>query len=191
MKKTLFVICGPSCSGKTTLLNRLIRQRGQHGAIARVITTTTRPARPGEVDAVDYHFVDQLTFGGMADGGKLLEWIAFQGFLYGISAESLVTATTKSPIAGVVCTPHALPKLRRWCEQNDIDVRAIFVDADPLQLAGRLDERCEAWDVSQPVLRAGLENQATNWRAMWQYDLVLRDVDPDQCVSEVSALLPA
>ena len=44
---------------------------------------TTRPPRPGEVDGVDYFFVDRDRFLAARDAGELLEWAEYSGHLYG------------------------------------------------------------------------------------------------------------
>lgn len=47
------------------------------------VSVTTRPARPGEVDGVDYHFVDHPTFDRMVRDDELLEHAEFAGNCYG------------------------------------------------------------------------------------------------------------
>jgi guanylate kinase len=49
----LLVIAGPAGSGKSTLCDRLIQEVP---AFQRVVTTTTRSPRDGEVNGVHYHF---------------------------------------------------------------------------------------------------------------------------------------
>ena len=49
----LLVIAGPAGSGKSTLCERLLRERP---GFSRVVTTTTRAPRPGEINGVHYHF---------------------------------------------------------------------------------------------------------------------------------------
>jgi len=48
------VIAGPTAAGKDTLRNALLEQDPQ--AFVRVLSTTTRPSRPGEQEGVDYYF---------------------------------------------------------------------------------------------------------------------------------------
>jgi guanylate kinase len=43
------------------------------------VSVTTRPPRPGEVDGVDYFFVDEDAFTRMVDAGELLEWAEIVG----------------------------------------------------------------------------------------------------------------
>jgi guanylate kinase len=73
------VVSGPSGVGKSTVVNVLA---GRHPLFFS-ISATTRAARPGETDGVEYYFVDQEAFGRMRDSGELLEWAEYSGNLYG------------------------------------------------------------------------------------------------------------
>ena len=50
----LLVLAGPAGSGKSTLCERIVREVP---GFERVITTTTRAPRPGEINGVHYHFL--------------------------------------------------------------------------------------------------------------------------------------
>lgn len=80
MKGTLLIVSAPSGAGKTTLIRRALA--GQDAEIDRVrfsVSHTTRPARPGEIDGRDYHFVDDETFERMREDGEFLEWAEVYG----------------------------------------------------------------------------------------------------------------
>lgn len=47
------------------------------------VSMTTRPARPDEIDGVDYHFVDAETFEQAVERGDFVEWAEYGGHLYG------------------------------------------------------------------------------------------------------------
>ena len=66
----MFVLSSPSGAGKTTI-SRAILERDP--SIAMSISLTTRPKRPGEVAARDYHFVGTEDFNVMVNQGELLE----------------------------------------------------------------------------------------------------------------------
>jgi len=66
----LVVISGPSGAGKDATVKRM-EQLGY--PFHFVVTATTRPKRPGEVDGVDYHFVSEKEFAEMLERGELLE----------------------------------------------------------------------------------------------------------------------
>jgi guanylate kinase len=51
--------------------------------LQRVVTSTTRPPRPGEVDTVDYHFFDKATFKEKIEAGEFYEYANVHRNLYG------------------------------------------------------------------------------------------------------------
>ena len=57
----LFILSGPSGAGKSTVGSSLINFLGRD-KIRRIVTTTTRPPRAGEVDGVDYFFASKEKF---------------------------------------------------------------------------------------------------------------------------------
>jgi guanylate kinase len=80
---TLFVVSAPSGTGKTTVAERLVV--GMPGLeLSR--SYTSRAARTGEQDGVDYHFVSRPRFEAMIRAGEFLEWADVFGNLYGTCA---------------------------------------------------------------------------------------------------------
>lgn len=79
----LLVLSGPSGAGKSSVVS-LLRER--HPEIVFSVSVTTRRPRPGEVDGVHYHFIDETTFARMIEEGQLLEWAEFAGNRYGTPA---------------------------------------------------------------------------------------------------------
>lgn len=78
----LVIISGPSGVGKDTIIDVLEkRPRGQE--FHYVVTATTRPPRPGEVDGVDYHFLSKETFAEYREAGEFLEANEVHGNWYG------------------------------------------------------------------------------------------------------------
>ena len=76
----IFVITGPSGVGKGTLI-RALRERMPELALS--VSATTRPARTGEEDGNDYHFLSPEEFAERAEGGDFLEHATFSGNRYG------------------------------------------------------------------------------------------------------------
>lgn len=70
-RPVLIVLSGPSGVGKDATLQAM-QQRDT--SFYFVVTATTRPKRPNEVDGVDYHFVSLGEFAEMIDNGELLEY---------------------------------------------------------------------------------------------------------------------
>ena len=80
----LFIVSAPSGAGKTTLVERLVEQV-PHLRMSR--SYTSRAARRGELDGVDYNFVTRSRFESMVAGERFLEWADVFGNLYGTSAD--------------------------------------------------------------------------------------------------------
>ena len=78
----LFIVAAPSGAGKSTLVNALL---AREPGIALSISHTTRAPRPGDVDGVQYHFVDRATFEAMVARGEFLEHADVFGNYYGTS----------------------------------------------------------------------------------------------------------
>lgn len=70
------MLSGPTAVGKTTVVRRL---RADHPELWVSVSVTTRFPRPGEVDGVHYHFVDDATFDSMVAAGEFLEWAVVHG----------------------------------------------------------------------------------------------------------------
>jgi guanylate kinase len=74
------ILSAPSGAGKTSVSNEIF-QRFPYLRFA--VSLTTRARRNGEVDGVDYRFVDERTFGEARDAGELAEWAMVHGRMYG------------------------------------------------------------------------------------------------------------
>jgi guanylate kinase len=79
----LFIVSAPSGAGKTTLVELLV-ERTPHLKMSR--SYTSRIARQGEADGVDYNFVERGHFEAMIAAGEFLEWAEVFGNLYGTCA---------------------------------------------------------------------------------------------------------
>ena len=79
-KPRLTVLSGPSGVGKGTLVKAL---RKNHPQLWLSVSATTREARLGEVEAIDYFFKSNDEFKQLVACGGLLEWAQFAGNSYG------------------------------------------------------------------------------------------------------------
>jgi guanylate kinase len=70
------VLAGPTAVGKGTVASRV---RADHPDVWVSVSVTTRAPRPGEIDGVDYSFVDDAEFDRLIDSGDLLEWAEVHG----------------------------------------------------------------------------------------------------------------
>ncbi len=77
----LYVIMGKSSSGKDTIYRKLMEDNELK--LNKIITYTTRPARAGEVEGNEYHFVDEAKMNEMDRNGKIIEKRAYDT-VYGV-----------------------------------------------------------------------------------------------------------
>jgi len=85
-KNNIFIISAPSGAGKSTLIHLLL---AQIPSLFFSISHTTRAARPGEREGVDYFFISQEKFEEMIHTNQFLEWAKVHGSYYGTSREML------------------------------------------------------------------------------------------------------
>ena len=82
-KGKIFILSGPSGSGKTTLYKKLLANRAICGKLAKTVSVTTRPRRPGEHNGRDYFFVSPGVFLRKKRAGQFLESEKIFGNYYG------------------------------------------------------------------------------------------------------------
>jgi len=85
-KGTLYIVSAASGTGKTSLLKALLEQTK---GIAISISHTTRDARIGEENGVNYHFVGKNTFHNLIEDGDFLEHAEVFGNFYGTSQSAV------------------------------------------------------------------------------------------------------
>jgi len=88
-KNLLFVISAPSGAGKTTIIEKLLKEID---GLTLSISHTTRPPRNGEIHGEDYYFISKKEFKNKIDQNEFAEWNEYQGQYYGSSFENLENA---------------------------------------------------------------------------------------------------
>jgi len=76
----LIIVSGPAGCGKTTVCDRML---AEVPTIERVVTSTTRQPRGGEIDKVDYYFFDRDSFKAKIAAGAFYEYAQVHSNLYG------------------------------------------------------------------------------------------------------------
>ncbi len=130
-QQKLIVITGATGTGKTTV-SRYLRE---HYHIERVMTHTTRPKRPGEVDGVDYFFETPASFAAK----HYIEHVTYAGYQYGSSYESLNAAWRHANFVSIVLdTAGAIT----YADQLGAKIAVLYLTIeDPSILRARLLHR--------------------------------------------------
>lgn len=109
----IFSILGKSATGKTTVLNELVKRN--YGD--KIVTTTTRPIRDGEVHGEDYNFTSEHTFDIMNEQGKLISvFEAENGWKYGIDIASVDLSKNQF----LVIEPSGYNELLNYVGKNNV-----------------------------------------------------------------------
>ena len=125
----LFVVSAPSGTGKTTLVERLAQT--PHLKMSR--SYTSRAARQGETDGVDYNFVTREQFEAMAAAGEFLEWANVFGNLYGTSAGDTERVLESGSDVVLVIDVCGARQVRR----RGVETVAIFIMPPSLEVLER------------------------------------------------------
>ena len=143
----LLVIAGPAGSGKSTLCDRLVLERPE---FSRVVTTTTRSPRAGEIDGVHYHFFRPEEFRRRIAQGEFLEWAQVHGDhedrLYGTLKASVLTPLAAGQNLVMSIDVQGVESLRRVAGDDARLHRAlstIFIRVDRTRLISRMRERAK------------------------------------------------
>ena len=182
----MLVVSGPSGSGKTTLCRRL----ADAGEVHYSISCTTRPARSGEEDGRDYHFLTREDFAKRIDAGDFIEHAEVHGNFYG-SLKSEVVAHLQAGTDVVMDIDVQGAEQVRQCEEPEI--RLAFVDLFVMPPSGdelRLRLAGRGTD-SEEVIALRMKNALEEMQHWQAYSYVLhsstREADYDQFWSLVKA----
>jgi len=176
----LFVISAPSGAGKTTLVKRVITARPD---LKFSISYTTRAARPGEQNSVDYFFLNRAEFERMRDDGAFLEHAEVFGNFYGTGRQQV----SELCAAGKDVLLEIDWQGAQQVMANDPDCTSVFIlPPSTEELERRL--RGRATD-SDEVIRRRL-GEAVDDISHWpEFDHVVINADLDQAAAELLAIL--
>lgn len=179
----MLVLSSPSGAGKTTLSRRIL---ARDPIIRMSVSVTTRSKRPGEVEGVDYHFVDQAKFASKVKNGEFLESASVFGNSYG---------TLRSPVedalkAGLdILFDIDWQGTQQLKEKAREDVVSIFIlPPTRLELEKRLSSRGQ--DSAETVTRrmAQANAEISHWA---EYDYVIVNDDLDVAEGRIVEIVDA
>lgn len=181
-KGKLFIISGPSGSGKDTVLANLFEK---HPEIKLSISSITRPMRMGEIEGQKYHFISREEFESMIENDQLLEHNVFVGNYYG---------TPKQPVIDCINSGHDMileidVNGAKQIREKMPDAVSIFIMPPSYrELERRLIGRgTDAMEIIEKRLSSALGEIA---RA-GEYDYVVTNDVVDDCVDDILHIILA
>jgi len=140
----VLVLSGPSGAGKSSLIHKIVDDIGE---CYFSISTTTRPMREGEVNGVDYYFVDEEEFKKEIEEDQFLEYALVHGNYYGTSLKPVKKALLEGKLVifdidvqgnsainsrlgdittSVFITPPTLSELKRRLQNRRTDSQEVI-----------------------------------------------------------------
>ncbi|MCA1558967.1 MAG: guanylate kinase [Acidobacteria bacterium] len=178
----LFVVSAPSGTGKTTVVERLAHVVPSL-AVSR--SYTSRPARAGESDGVDYNFITRERFEEMIAADAFLEWADVFGNLYGTSAADAERDLAAGRDLVLVIDVEGARQVRRRCP----DMVGVFVMPPSFAvLEHRLRGRSQD---TEAAMQHRLRTARAEVAAVTEYDYVVVNDELEACVDRLRAIVLA
>jgi guanylate kinase len=178
----LFIVSAPSGAGKTTLVERVVDET-PHLRMSR--SYTSRPARQGETDGVDYNFVSRPRFEAMVAGGEFLEWADVFGNLYGTSeADTRRMLAAGEDVVLVIDVQGARKVRRRGIEAITVFMMPPSYAALEQRLRGRSKD-------SEDAIQRRLEVAREEVASFEEYDFIVINDELSPAVDRLRAIVLA
>lgn len=131
----MFVIVGKTCSGKTTIVEKLCLDYN----IPRIVTYTSRLIRKGEIKDITYHYISEEEFLKKIDEGFFAEWKKYETiegtWYYGTALKDLENAENNEV---VILTPDGCRDVEKIFGN---DIKCIYIYANNQTIKERLIAR--------------------------------------------------
>lgn len=178
----LFVVSAPSATGKTTVVEQLVQVLP---GLRMSRSYTSRAARPGEENGVDYNFITRETFEAMIARDAFLEWADVFGHFYGTGRDETQARLTAGEDLVLVIDVQGARQVRDRLPHTV----AIFMLPPSFEvLEQRLRKRSK--DPEAAMVRR-LETARREVDAVQAYDYVVVNDLLERCVGELAGIVVA
>lgn len=176
----LVIISAPSGAGKTTLARALVSSMSN---VVLSVSHTTRERRAGELDGVDYHFVNNEQFRQMVEEGNFLEYARVFNNYYGTSQAAIEEQLSQGNNVLLDIDWQGARKVK----QKVPDVCSIFVlPPSRKELERRLRDRGQD---SEKVILDRMREASEEMRHHDEYEYLVVNDDFDQAVADLRAII--
>ena len=183
----LLVLAGPAGSGKSTLCDRLV---AEDPTFSRVITTTTRAPREGEINGVHYHFFTPTEFDAKVTRGEFLEWAWVHGQRrYGTLASSVLEPLARGQNLVMSVDVQGVESFRRAALTNPLLKRSmttVFILVDHERLVARM--RGRAQDHEDEIARR-MQTAEAELREAQKFDFIIESHTRDEDFAALLGIL--
>lgn len=173
----VFAIIGPPSSGKSTLVKRLLTDFG----IPAMVSHTTRAPKAGEIEGVDYYFVDKSRFAQQV----FVERVTYSGEYYGLSKFEVLQKLKNHAISVVDISPDGLEQMKKLLGEH---LQSIYILVDKDEVLQRcILQGAELEIIQQRLDYADSKGEFTNWQVA---DYVVKNHGPlDVVLRQILAIM--
>jgi guanylate kinase len=179
----MLVLSSPSGAGKTTIARRLLDRDAR---LDMSVSVTTRPKRPGEVDGVDYVFVEPAEFVRMAEAGELLEHAKVFKHDYGTPRLAVERALGQGRDVVFDIDWQGTQQLAQNAREDLVSVFVLPPSTE--ELARRLQTRAQDSDDVVSMRMAEAAAEMSHWA---EYDYIIVNRDIEDSIEAVRAIVVA
>ncbi len=178
----LLVVSAPSATGKTTVVEQLVQVLP---GLRMSRSYTSRPARPGEEDGLDYNFISRAAFEAMIARDAFLEWADVFGHYYGTGKEETQSRLAAGEDLVLVIDVQGARQVRERVSETV----AVFMLPPSFEvLEQRLRKRSKD---PEPEMLKRLETARREVDAVASYDYVVVNDLLERCVGELAGIVVA
>ncbi len=176
----VFIISAPSGAGKSSLVTAL---READSELAVAVSHTTRAARPGEENGVNYHFVSVDDFKVMVTDGAFVENAEVYGNFYGTSKAAIADELAKGRDVLVEIDWQGAAQVRAQLEDT---VSVFILPPSRESLRDRLRGRGQDSDALIDKRMETAKDELAHWQ---EYDFIVINDDFDVAVADIQAIM--
>ncbi len=180
----LVVVSGPSGVGKDATI-QLMKERGY--SCYFVVTATTRPRRPAEIDGVDYHFVSEATFSDLIARGELIEHALVYGQYKGIPKAGIRAALASGQDVMMRLDVQGAATIRRLVPE----AVTVFLTAESEEALVERLRRRKTEDPAQLEQRIETARRELCQADEFKYRIVNRECALDETVDRLISIIEA
>lgn len=125
----IVIVAGPSGSGKSTLITKFLKE---HSEYIFPTSATTRKARPGETNGVQYHFITTEEFENSIENDGFLEWALVYDHYYGTLKSTVQIGLNEGKHFLKDIDIQGAKSLMNLLDKNDL--KSIFISPPSLDL---------------------------------------------------------
>lgn len=181
MNGILFIISAPSGGGKTSLVRTLLEAEPD---VRLSVSYTTRPARPGEVDGRDYHFVTLPEFERRLEAGEFLESAVIYGNRYGTSQKWIEAEQAAGRDVLLEIDWQGAQQVRKLMRAVTIFILPPSLDVLEARLKGRAQDSAETVARRLAAAREEIGHAA-------EYDYVMMNEDFNRAALDLRSIVRA